>query len=44
MPKSPLMAGLVPGSAHTLIALLVNNPHAPLTPLVASRMTARIGT
>jgi hypothetical protein len=37
------MAGLMPGSARTLIALLVDNPHVPLMPLVASRMTARIG-
>ena len=36
-------AGLMPGSTHTLIALLVDNEHAPLMPLVASRVTVRIG-
>src|SRR5215510_2635207 len=36
-------AGLKPGSTHTLIALLVDNEHAPLMPLVASRVTVRIG-
>ncbi len=37
-------AGLMPGSTHTLIALLVDNLHVPLMPLVASRVTVRIGT
>ena len=36
-------AGLKPGSTHTLIALLVDNEHVPLMPLVASRVTVRIG-
>jgi hypothetical protein len=36
-------AGLMPGSTHTLIALLVDNEHVPLMPLVASRVTVRIG-
>jgi hypothetical protein len=36
-------AGLMPGSTHTLIALLVDNQHVPLMPLVASRVTVRIG-
>ena len=36
-------AGLKPGSTHTLIALLVDNEHAPLMPLVAARVTVRIG-
>jgi len=36
-------AGLMPGSTHTLIALLVDNMHVPLMPLVASRVTVRIG-
>ena len=36
-------AGLMPGSTHTLIALLVDNEHAPLMPLVAARVTVRIG-
>jgi len=36
-------AGLMPGSTHTLIALLVDNLHVPLMPLVASRVTVRIG-
>jgi len=36
-------AGLMPGSTHTLIALLVDNGHVPLMPLVASRVTVRIG-
>jgi hypothetical protein len=36
-------AGLMPGSTHTLIALLVDNQHAPLMPLIASRVTVRIG-
>ena len=37
-------AGLTPGSTHTLIALLVDNEHAPLMPLIAARVTVRIGT
>ena len=37
-------AGLMPGSTHTLIALLVDNLHVPLMPLVASRVSVRIGT
>src|SRR5258708_24991227 len=36
-------AGLMPGSTHTLIALLVDNLHVPLMPLVAARVTVRIG-
>jgi len=36
-------AGLMPGSTHTLIALLVDNQHVPLMPLVASRVKVRIG-
>jgi hypothetical protein len=36
-------AGLKPGSTHTLIALLVDNEHVPLMPLVASRVSVRIG-
>ncbi len=36
-------AGLMPGSTHTLIALLVDNEHVPLMPLVAARVTVRIG-
>jgi hypothetical protein len=36
-------AGLKPGSTHTLIALLVDNMHVPLMPLVASRVSVRIG-
>src|SRR5215813_3166612 len=36
-------AGLKPGSTHTLIALLVDNEHVPLMPLIASRVTVRIG-
>ena len=36
-------AGLMPGSTHTLIALLVDNVHAPLMPMVASRVSVRIG-
>jgi len=36
-------AGLMSGSTHTLIALLVDNEHAPLMPLVAARVTVRIG-
>jgi hypothetical protein len=44
MPKSPLMAGLTPGSSGTLIALLVDNRHVLPLPLVASLMTVGIGT
>lgn len=36
-------AGLMPGSTHTLIALLVDNLHIPLMPLIASRVSVRIG-
>jgi len=36
-------AGLMPGSTHTLIALLVDNLHVPLMPLVASRVSVRVG-
>jgi len=36
-------AGLTPGSAHTLIALLVDNLHVPLMPMVASEVKVRIG-
>jgi len=36
-------AGLKPGSTHTLIALLVDNEHAPLMPMIAARLTVRIG-
>jgi hypothetical protein len=36
-------AGLMPGSTHTLIALLVDNMHVPLMPLIAARVTVRIG-
>src|SRR6266851_10084033 len=36
-------AGLMPGSTHTLIALLVDNQHVPLMPLVAARVNVRIG-
>ena len=36
-------AGLKPGSTHTLIALLVDNMHVSLMPLVAARVTVRIG-
>ena len=37
-------AGLTPGSTHTLVALLVDNLHVPLVPLIAARVTVRIGT
>jgi hypothetical protein len=36
-------SGLMPGSTHTLIALLVDNQHVPLMPLIASRVTVRVG-
>ena len=36
-------AGLKPGSHHTLSALLVDNQHVPLTPMVASEVNVRIG-
>jgi len=36
-------AGLKPGSTHTLIALLVDNEHVPLMPMVASEVKVRIG-
>ena len=36
-------AGLMPGSTHTLIALLVDDQHVPLMPLVAARVNVRIG-
>ena len=35
--------GLKPGSTHTLIALLVDNMHVPLMPLVAAQVSVRIG-
>jgi len=37
------VAGLMPGPARTLIALLVDSPHVPLLPLAAFRMTLRVG-
>ena len=40
MTKSASMAGLMTGSAHTLIALLVDNRHVRLMPQ-AGLMTAR---
>jgi hypothetical protein len=36
-------AGLKPGSTHTLIALLVDNLHVPLMPMIASEVKVRIG-
>ena len=36
-------AGLMPGSTHTLIALLVDNMHVPLMPLIAAQVSVRIG-
>jgi hypothetical protein len=36
-------AGLTPGPTHTLIALLVDNEHVPLMPMIAARVTVRIG-
>ena len=36
-------AGLKPGSTHTLIALLVDNEHAPLMPMITSEVKVRIG-
>ena len=36
-------AGLKPGSTHTLIALLVDNMHVPLMPLIAAQVRVRIG-
>jgi hypothetical protein len=36
-------AGLKPGQTHTLIALLVDNAHAPLHPAVESRVEVKIG-
>ena len=36
-------AGLKPGSHHTLIALLVDDEHAPLMPMIASEVKVRIG-
>src|SRR5260221_12786967 len=36
-------AGLKPGSTHTLIALLVDNQHVPLMPLIAAPVTVRVG-
>ena len=35
-------AGLKPGSTHTLIALLVDNQHVPLMPMVATQVSVRI--
>lgn len=43
VPKIRSMAGLMPGPARMLIALLVDNPHVPLLSLAAYRMTARVG-
>jgi hypothetical protein len=40
---SPSMAGLMPGSADTLVVLLADDPHMPLMPVAASRMTVRTG-
>jgi hypothetical protein len=37
-------AGLMPGSTHTLIALLVDNQHVPLMPMIAAEVKVRIGT
>jgi hypothetical protein len=34
--------GLKPGSTHTLIALLADNLHVPLMPLIASKVTVHI--
>jgi hypothetical protein len=36
-------SGLKPGSTHTLIALLVDNEHVPLMPMIASEVKVRIG-
>src|SRR5262249_54218083 len=36
-------AGLKPGSPHTLIALLVDNQHVPLMPMIAAEVKVRIG-
>jgi hypothetical protein len=36
-------AGLTPGQTHTLIALLVDNGHAPLHPPVQSKVEVKIG-
>jgi hypothetical protein len=36
-------AGLKPGQTHTLIALLVDNAHAPLHPAVESKVEVKIG-
>jgi hypothetical protein len=36
-------AGLRPGSTHTLIALLVDNEHVPLMPMIASEVKVRVG-
>src|SRR6266540_2874376 len=36
-------AGLKPGETHTLIALLVDNAHAPLHPAVESKVEVKIG-
>jgi hypothetical protein len=35
--------GLKSGQTHTLIALLVDNGHAPLNPPIASEVTVMIG-
>src|SRR5215472_2704571 len=37
-------AGLKAGSTHTLIALLVDNQHAPVMPMIASEVKVQIGT
>jgi len=38
-----LHRGAHPRSTHTLIALLVDNEHVPLMPLIAAWVTVRIG-
>lgn len=35
-------AGLQPGSAHTLIATLVDNGHAPLEPVVNAQVKVKV--
>jgi hypothetical protein len=36
-------AGLMPGSTHTLIALMGGTMHVPLIPTAAAQATVRIG-
>jgi hypothetical protein len=36
--------GFKPGTTHTLIALLVNNGHAPFHPDIADRVNVTIGS